>query len=202
MEFLENRRSWENQKPPRKSPEKWRLLSLAVYNAPSLHTVDFGGSSSQTDTQPWTQNSWGGIVMQMGFCTSIVDRNGRRIPMLLLSIAAIGRCDSPENKQIPLVPIFRVRGNFKTVHWNRATAPKRFYRTLFCAPKRFYGTLVRGTSEPQTGFYRTFRIETPLFRLPFKILHKSGNTIGNEKCSLSSKRAPNLYYNSHKFPPK
>ena len=27
---------------------------------------------------------------------------------------------------------------------------------------------MRGTSEPQTGFYRTFRIEPPLFRLPFK----------------------------------
>ena len=45
--------------------------------------------------------------------------------------------------------------------------PKRFYRTSFWAPKRFYGTLVRGTSELQTGFYRTFRIEPPLFRLPF-----------------------------------
>ena len=35
---------------------------------------------------------------------------------------------------------------------------KRFYRTLFWASKRFYKTLVRGTLEPQTGFYRTFRI--------------------------------------------
>ena len=40
VEFLESRRSWENQKPPRKSPEKWTFLSLAFYNAPSLHTVE------------------------------------------------------------------------------------------------------------------------------------------------------------------
>ena len=39
VEFLEKRRSWENQSP-RKSPEKWTFLSLAFYNAPSLHTVD------------------------------------------------------------------------------------------------------------------------------------------------------------------
>ena len=31
----------------------------------------------------------------------------------------------------------------------------------FGPQKRFYRTLVRGTSEPQTGFYRTFRIEPP-----------------------------------------
>ena len=31
----------------------------------------------------------------------------------------------------------------------------------------FYRTLVGGTSEPRTGFYRTFRIEPHLFRLPF-----------------------------------
>ena len=31
VEFLENN--------PRKSPEKWIFLSLAFYNAPSLHTV-------------------------------------------------------------------------------------------------------------------------------------------------------------------
>ena len=48
------------------------------------------------------------------------------------------------------------------------SSPKRVYRTPFWAPKRFYRTLVRGTSEPQTGFYRTFRIEPPLFRLSFK----------------------------------
>ena len=40
MEFLENRQSCENQKPPEKSPEKWTFLSLAFYNAPSLHTVE------------------------------------------------------------------------------------------------------------------------------------------------------------------
>ena len=28
-------------KAPRKSPEKWTFLSLAFYNAPSLHTVNF-----------------------------------------------------------------------------------------------------------------------------------------------------------------
>ena len=48
MEFLQNRRSSENQKPPenlrklktpRKLPRKWTFLSLAFYNAPSLHTV-------------------------------------------------------------------------------------------------------------------------------------------------------------------
>ena len=47
--------------------------------------------------------------------------------------------------------------------------PKRFNRTPFWAPKRFKRTLVRGTSEPQTGFYQTFRVEPPpLFRLPFQ----------------------------------
>ena len=29
-------------KTPRNSPEKWTFLSLAFYNAPSLHTVDLG----------------------------------------------------------------------------------------------------------------------------------------------------------------
>ena len=48
--------------------------------------------------------------------------------------------------------------------------PKRFNRKLFWAPPRFYRTLVRGTSEPQIGFYRTFRIEAPLLGYPFKIL--------------------------------
>ena len=42
VEFLENRRSWETQKLPRKSPEKWTFLSLAFYNAPSLHTDNSG----------------------------------------------------------------------------------------------------------------------------------------------------------------
>ena len=36
-EFLENRSSWENQKPP----EKWTILSVAFYNAPNLHTVEW-----------------------------------------------------------------------------------------------------------------------------------------------------------------
>ena len=31
----------EKSKTPRKSPEKWTFLSLAFYNAPSLHTVKF-----------------------------------------------------------------------------------------------------------------------------------------------------------------
>ena len=38
---LQSRRSWENQKTHRKSPEKWIFLSLAFYNAPSLDTVDY-----------------------------------------------------------------------------------------------------------------------------------------------------------------
>ena len=42
MEFLENKRSWENHPPPptRKSPNMWTFPSLALYNAPRLHTVD------------------------------------------------------------------------------------------------------------------------------------------------------------------
>ena len=39
VEFMENRRSWENQKPP-ENRQKWTFLGLAFYNAPSLHTVD------------------------------------------------------------------------------------------------------------------------------------------------------------------
>ena len=39
VEFLENRLSPERIKAPRKSPEKWIFLSLAFYNAHSLHTV-------------------------------------------------------------------------------------------------------------------------------------------------------------------
>ena len=39
MEFLENRRSSENQKN-KKLPEKWTFLSLAFYNAASLQTVE------------------------------------------------------------------------------------------------------------------------------------------------------------------
>ena len=33
-----------------------------------------------------------------------------------------------------------------------------------------YRTLVRGTSEPQTGFHRTFRVEPPLLGYPFQTL--------------------------------
>ena len=40
VEFLENRRSLRKAKTSRKSPGKWTFLSLAFYNAPSLHTVE------------------------------------------------------------------------------------------------------------------------------------------------------------------
>ena len=40
VEFLQNRRSSENQTPPEKLPEQRTFLSLAFYNAPSLHTVN------------------------------------------------------------------------------------------------------------------------------------------------------------------
>ena len=40
MEFLENRCFLRKSRTSRKSPEKWTFLSLAFYNAPSLHTVD------------------------------------------------------------------------------------------------------------------------------------------------------------------
>ena len=39
VELLQNRRSLENQKPPENCPKKWTFLSLAFYNAPSLHAV-------------------------------------------------------------------------------------------------------------------------------------------------------------------
>ena len=39
---------------------------------------------------------------------------------------------------------------------------ERFYQTQTWSPKRLYRTPMNGSSEPQTGFYRTFR----LFRLP------------------------------------
>ena len=39
VEFLENQAILRKSKTPRKSPEKWTFLSLAFYNAPSLHTV-------------------------------------------------------------------------------------------------------------------------------------------------------------------
>ena len=41
VEFLENRRILRKSKTPRKSPQKWTFLSLAFYNAPSLHTVNY-----------------------------------------------------------------------------------------------------------------------------------------------------------------
>ena len=54
MEFLENRPSWENLKTPRKSPEKWIFLSLAFYNAPSLHTVNWSSLSwLQKESMRW-----------------------------------------------------------------------------------------------------------------------------------------------------
>ena len=40
MEFLQNRRSSENQKPPDNRQKKWTFPSLAFYNAPSLHIVN------------------------------------------------------------------------------------------------------------------------------------------------------------------
>ena len=58
VEFIENRRARENPRPPppRKSPEKWTFLSLAFYNAPSLHIVDsifqLFFSGSRFDPQP------------------------------------------------------------------------------------------------------------------------------------------------------
>ena len=45
---------------------------------------------------------------------------------------------------------------------------KRFYQMPIWPPKRFYRTLVNESSEPQTGFYRTFRTKPRLFRLPFQ----------------------------------
>ena len=52
--------------------------------------------------------------------------------------------------------------------------PKRFYRTPFWAPKSSIETLVGGTSEPQTGFHRTFRIEPPFLGYPF--IWRAGTT--------------------------
>ena len=40
VEFLENRRSWEDQKP-QKIARKVDFLSLDFYNAPSLQNVEF-----------------------------------------------------------------------------------------------------------------------------------------------------------------
>ena len=40
----------------------------------------------------------------------------------------------------------------------------RFYRNPFWPPTRLYRTPVKGFSEPQTGFYRTFRVEPPPFQ--------------------------------------
>ena len=107
----------------------------------------------------------------------------------------INRKTSPLYSQITEMPVNRQsltsisRGNFKRYpeigdpQQGSIEPLKKFYRTpkkvlsnpkgytepppLFWAPKRFYRTLEGGTSDPQTGFYRTFCIETPLFRLPF-----------------------------------
>ena len=40
VEFLERTGDPEKVKTPRRPPEMWTFLSLAFYNAPSLHTVD------------------------------------------------------------------------------------------------------------------------------------------------------------------
>ena len=40
MEFLENRRSWKNQSAPVNCHKRRLFLSLASYNAPSLHIVE------------------------------------------------------------------------------------------------------------------------------------------------------------------
>ena len=42
-----------------------------------------------------------------------------------------------------------------------ATPDQRFYQTPMWPPKRFPWTPMKGSSEPQTGFYRTFCIEPP-----------------------------------------
>ena len=42
---------------------------------------------------------------------------------------------------------------------------KRFYQTPFWPTKRFYRTPVKGSSEPQKRFCRTFRIEPPPFQV-------------------------------------
>ena len=58
LEIIENKRSSENQKPPRKNrPEKWIFLSLAFYNAPSLHTVEQRPLNSGSFFQPPTPKS-------------------------------------------------------------------------------------------------------------------------------------------------
>ena len=46
--------------------------------------------------------------------------------------------------------------------------PKKLNRTPFWAPKSFYRTLVRGTSEPQTGFIEPFASNPPCLGYPFK----------------------------------
>ena len=68
---------------------------------------------------------------------------------------------SPSDKSAPNKKAC-VKAHLKNILSN----PRRFYRTpsLVGSRKRFYRTPVKGSSEPQTGFYRTFRIEPPLFR--------------------------------------
>ena len=88
------------------------------------------------------------------------------------------RIQPTEGKPPPRDQLYsdNTRGIFETVQWNRRppqrssiepsrrfdrtpkkvrSNPKRFYRNLFWAPKRFP---CERTSEPSTGFYRTFRI--------------------------------------------
>ena len=53
-------------------------------------------------------------------------------------------------------------------------ALKRFDRTPFWAPETFKRAPVRGTSEAQRRFYRTFRIEPPLLGYSFKTPPEEG----------------------------
>ena len=47
VEFLRGQAILRKSKTSRKSPEKWTFLSLALYNAPSLDTVDIMESTLQ-----------------------------------------------------------------------------------------------------------------------------------------------------------
>ena len=51
VEFVENRRSSEKSKTPRKSPDKWTFLSLAFCDAPSLDTAVVTRKCSSTDPE-------------------------------------------------------------------------------------------------------------------------------------------------------
>ena len=69
--------------------------------------------------------------------------------------------------------------NLKGAERNRTLQKHRFGRLFLrttpspllwrTRKKRCYRTLARGTSEPQTGFYRTFCVEPPFLGYPFKI---------------------------------